>query len=260
MKIIIMTVLTFLLAAVLVFGNLHWNSKMSEPTLTSDKTDTTKNSVSESDSEIDQEYYLKLANNWSKKAQNQLKNKLTNNESYKIILLGSNSISNDNHSLEESLKKTLYNKYENHVELESIIYDGTTADYIHEDKSASLFAKKPDMIIFEPFILNDNNVIPIPETISNITSIINVTTEALPDVSFILQPPNQIYDANLYPMQVDALQGYAKVQNLIYLNHWEAWPDGKDAAVNDYLNVNARPNESGYKLWSTFLSEYLISE
>lgn len=258
MKTLIVTVLALILAAVLVFGNIHWNSRSSErastPTITKSDTNT------EAEPEIDKEYYLELAANWPEEAKEQLENKLNSNKTFKIVLLGSNSIGSDSLGLQNYLKEALSEKYEKHVELESIVYENTTADYVLNNEKEKLVDLKPDMVIFEPFLLNDNNVVAIPDTISNISSIMEETTADLPDATFILQPPNQIYDANLYPMQVAALQEYAKDQNLTYLNHWEVWPAGNDVTVNDYLNADARPNESGFKLWSDYLSDYLISE
>ena len=258
MKNLIVIVLALLLAAVLVLGNLHWNSRSSEHASTPAISISENSTVAEP--EIDKEYYLEFAAKWPEEANQQLENKLHSNETFKIVLLGSNSIGSDSLGLLNYLKEALSEKYEKHVELESIVYDNTTTDYVLNSENDKLVALKPDMIIFEPFLLNDNNVVAIPDTISNISSIIEEATAALPDVTFILQPPNQIYDANLYPMQVAALQEYANEQNLTFLNHWEVWPAGNDVTVNNYLNADARPNESGFKLWSDYLSEYLISE
>ena len=257
MKIFIVAILTLMLVAVLVLGNLHWKSKRSEHVSTSaiSISDTT-----EVESELNKQYYLKLAANWPEAAKEQLENKLNSKEKFQIVLLGSDAIGNDSLGLIKILKDALVEKYENHVEVESIVYENTTTNYVNNSEYAKLVNLEPDMVIFEPFLLNDNNVVAIPDTISNISSIIEETTAALPDVTFILQPPNQIYDANLYPMQVAALQEYANEQNLTYLNHWEVWPAGNDVTVNDYLNTEARPNESGFKLWSDYLSKYLISE
>ncbi|MFP9130279.1 hypothetical protein [Niallia sp. BSM11] len=258
MKTLIVIVLTLMLAAVLVVGNLHWNSRSSEKTSTPAITNSDTNT--EAEPEIDTEYYLEFAANWPEEAKEQLQKKLNSNETFQIVLLGSDSIGSDTLGLKSNLKEALSEKYEKNVELESIVYENTTTDYVLNSENEKLVDLKPDMIIFEPFLLNDNNVVAIPNTISNISSIIEETTVVLPDVTFILQPPNQIYDANLYPMQVTALQEYAHEQNLTYLNHWEVWPAGNDVAVNEYLNADARPNESGFKLWSDYLSEYLISE
>lgn len=256
MKNFIVIVLSLILAAVLVFGNLHWNSRSSKPTaptiISSENT--------EAEPEIDKEYYLKLSTNWPDTAKEQLEKKLNSNQTFRIILLGSTSIGSDSFGLKNNLKETILEKYEKYVELESIVYENTTTDYVLNSENEKLVDLKPDIVIFEPFLLNDNNVVAIPDTISNISSIIEETTAALPNVTFIIQPPNQIYDANLYPMQVAALQEYANNQNYIYLNHWEVWPAGNDVKVNDYLNADARPNELGFKLWSDYLSDYLISE
>ncbi len=260
MKALIITILTLTLVVILFFGNIHWDSKKFKSASNPNIVTNNIQEVSSVKLNENKENYLRLATNWPKQAKKQFEEKLDNNKTFYIVLLGSDSIGNNTIGLEPHLSKILTEKYENHVKLESIVYDKTTTDYVSDDEITSLIDRKTDMIIFEPFILNDNNVVSIPDTIMNVETIIQETTEALPDVTFILQPPNQIYDANLYPMQVAALQKYADNQNLPYLNHWKVWPAGNDIAVNDYLKANARPNESGYKLWSNYLSHFLITE
>lgn len=257
MKTVIVTLLSVILAAVLVLGNIHWNSRNSEQAST--KTISNSENTTEVEPDLNKEYYLKLAANWPEKARKQLEKDLTSNESFKIILIGSNSIGSDSIGLENNLKEPLSVSFKKQVVLDSIIYENTTTEYVVDNEYEKLVNLKPDMIIFEPFLLNDNNVVAIPDTISNIYSIIEETTKALPDVTFVLQPPNQIYNAHLYPIQVATLKDYADQQNLTYINHWEVWPAGNDVTVNDYLNTDARPNEFGFKLWSDYLSEFLIS-
>lgn len=258
MKTLIVTVLVLVFAAAMVLGNLYWNSKWIEPFSKSAISNSSKKTQAET--LIDKDYHLGLASNWPNSAKEQLEKKLSSEEPFQIVLLGSDSIGTDSFGLKNNLKAALIEKFKKQVELKSILYQSTTTNFLLNNETDKLVDLKPDMIIFEPFLLNDNNIVAIPDTISNISSIIEETTAALPDITFILQPPNQIYDANLYPMQVAALQEYADDQNLTYLNHWEVWPAGSDITVNDYLNADARPNDSGFKLWSDYLSEYLISE
>jgi len=151
MKNLIVIVLALLLAAVLVLGNLHWNSRSSEHTSTPAISISENSTVAEP--EIDKEYYLEFAAKWPEKANQQLENKLHSNEKFKIVLLGSNSIGSDSLSLKNYLKEALSEKYEKHVELESIVYDNTTTDYVLNSENDKLVALKPDMIIFEPFLL-----------------------------------------------------------------------------------------------------------
>ena len=113
MKTLIVAVLVLMLAAVLVLGNLHWNSKRTESVATP-AIIISENSM-EAESEIDKEYYLEFAANWPKKASELLENKLSSNEPFKIVLLGSNSIGSDSLGLLNYLKEALSEKYEKHV-------------------------------------------------------------------------------------------------------------------------------------------------
>jgi hypothetical protein len=166
-------------------------------------------------------------------------------------------------SLLSPLKKALASKYDQYITIESIVYDGTTSDYVSDKAYESLIDKNPDIVIFEPFLLRDNNVVNISTTLTNINKVINEVKDSLPDVSFVLMPAHQIYDASLYPMQVSDLQKYAEAQDIPYWNHWKVWPNGKDEKVLDYLNSKDDgdiPNEQGYELWSKYLADQLISD
>lgn len=181
MKAIIITFLSILLAAVLVVGNIHWGKN---------QISNIKAISSNEDSDIILDSYLDLAGNWPETAQKQFETKLQNKKVFNIVLLGSESIGDSKLGLLPNLKETLTDTYDKYVSIESIVYNETSSNYVLNDETKNLINQKPDMIIFEPFLLTDNNVVNINTTLANVSTIINKTKEALPNATFILQPPN----------------------------------------------------------------------
>ncbi|PKG23713.1 SGNH/GDSL hydrolase family protein [Niallia nealsonii] len=254
MKATIIAFLSILLAAVLVVGNIHWgNSQTSSPS-------NLKNSSSNLEKSIDLDYYLSFAEAWPEDSQKQFETTLSNNASYHIVLLGSQSIGDSKVGLLPNLKEALTNTYDKYVSIENIVYDETSSNYVLNGETKNLIKQKPDMIIFEPFLLADNNVLNINTTLKNISTIIKETKEELPNVTFFLQPANQIYNASLYPTQVAALKKYAASENITYLNHWENWPEGDSKEVLDYINQDGTPNEKGYEVWSNYITDFLVNK
>lgn len=254
MKAIIITVLSILLTAVLVVGNIHWGN------VKTSSFNNIVNSPASSVNNIDSDYYLKFASAWPEDSQKQLEIAINNENTYQILLLGSESIGNFKLGLMPNLKKAITNTYDKYVSIEGIVYNETTTNYLSSDETNVVIEKKPDMIIFEPFILSDNNIIDINTTLSNLSTIINKIKEQLPNVTFILQPANPIYNASLYPTQVAALKEYAESENITYLDHWKDWPKGDSNEILDYINQDGTPNKKGYEIWSNYITNFLISE
>ena len=262
MKAAIISTLSVIFVVILVIGNINWNLQSDSPIAKIKDSSESSASSEESNGYFSQDYYMSFASSWPESAQKVLEKNLSDKKPFHIVLLGSASIGNQDLGLITSLKEALAEKYDQYVTIDSIVFDGTSTDYVEYQEYEALVDKKPDMVIFEPFLLNDNNVIDISSTLTNVSKVISETQDVLPDVTFILQPAQQIYDASLYPMQVSDLQKYAQAEKIPYWNHWEAWPDGKDKAVLDYLDTkdgSAVPNEQGYALWSKYLADQLIA-
>lgn len=262
MKAAIISTLSIILVVILIIGNINWNLHTDSPH-SEENTSSTSATEEKTDEYFSQDYYTSFASSWPESAQKVLETKLSEKKAFHIVLLGSTSIGNQDLGLITPLKEALAAKYDKYVTIESINYDGTSSDYVDNQAYEALASKKPDMVIFEPFLLKDNSVVDISTTLNNISSVITETEEALPDVTFILQPAQQIYNASLYPKQVQELQAYAEEQGITYWNHWESWPNAKDKAVLEYIESKdgvSSPNEKGYEVWSKYLISQLISK
>ncbi|QJX64166.1 SGNH/GDSL hydrolase family protein [Niallia circulans] len=268
MKAAILSILSIVLVVVLIIGNIHWNIRGDSPLSpiheTHDSTVSQEKS-SNPESYFSLDYYMGFAKSWPEQAQQVLEAKLSDKKAFHILLVGSDSIGDQESGLLTPLKEALSSKYDQYVTIDSIVYDGTTSDYVNDEEYESLIDKKPDMVIFEPFLLHDNDkAVNISTTLTNINKVIKETKDSLPDVTFVLMPAHPLYEANLYPMQVSDLEKYAEAEEIPYWNHWEAWPDSKDEKVKDYYKKLADDksiaNEQGFEVWSEYLADKLISE
>ncbi|WP_445491746.1 hypothetical protein [Niallia sp. 03133] len=261
MKAIIISLLAIILAIVLIFGNILWGKQQSSPSPIKKTENYKKNTVpTSSGTPFSLDYYLSITDAWPKNAKKQLEAKLQKNQNYHILLLGSEAIGDNKTGLLPIIKEKLASSYDRYVTIESIVYDGTSTEYVENDEVANLIQKKPDMIIFEPFTLNDNNVVGMDESLSNISNVISDTQQELPNATFVLQPPNQVYHANLFPLQVDALQTYSEKHHIPYLNHLESWPAGDNEDLLNYVTKSGVITEKGYEVWSDYITNFLVKE
>lgn len=251
MKIFLLATLSIILATTVLLGNVNWYKQ---------KKDVISKISTYEFNTASKEDYLYFATNWPNKAQEQFKMKLQKNEVFRILLVGSKAIGNLNTGLLPSVKDSIQNSFDSHVTIDTIMYDGTSSNFVLNNETKKIIDQSPDMIILEPFLLADNNVLQIKTTLTNISTIIEDTQGVLPNSTFILQPANQIYNASLYPRQVAALKEFATLNNITYLNHWENWPKGDSTDVLNYINQDDTPNKKGYEIWSSYITDFLIKK
>ncbi|KMY51053.1 SGNH/GDSL hydrolase family protein [Peribacillus loiseleuriae] len=147
------------------------------------------------------------------------------------------------------------------IQVAVLHYALTSTIFVQQEKQQDLLAANADMIILEPFTLNDNGEVSTENSLVNITTIVTHVCASKPSTTFILQPPYPLFNAKFYPRQIDALQTYAEDKKLPYLNHWQAWPDDHSKQLKVYLIEElSAPNEAGYHIWSSYVIDYLIAK
>lgn len=266
MKATILSILSIILLVILVIGNIHWNIREDSPLSPIHHTEDADSEVENKENKeqyFSLDYYMSFAKSWPESAQQVLEKKLTDKQAFHILLVGSDEIGDQELGLITPLQEALASKYDKYVTLDSIAYEETSSDYVNNNESEYVIEKKPDMIILEPFLLNDNRKVDISTALLNINQIINDIKDELPDVTFVLMPAHPLYGAGLYPMQVSDLQKYAESKDIPYWNHWEAWPESNDLKLKDYyveLGDKSKANEKGFGVWSNYLAKKLISE
>ncbi|MER2061258.1 MAG: hypothetical protein ABTA16_20790, partial [Niallia sp.] len=174
MKAAIISTLSIVLVVVLVIGNIHWNIRDESPLSPIHSTNDAE--VEESGPYFNLDYYKSYAALWPEHAQEVFEKKLTDKQAFRILLVGSDAIGDQDLGLITPLKEALASIYDQYVTIESIVYDGTTSDYVKDDAYEDLIDKKPDMVIFEPFLLHDNKEkFDTSKTLVNINTVIKAT-------------------------------------------------------------------------------------
>lgn len=135
-----------------------------------------------------------------------------------------------------------------------------TLQFVKTKTYEEITKAKPDILLFEPFLLNDNGVVGINNTVDNLDVIMNHIKSENKDLVTIFQPSAPVYQAQNYPNDVKALETFAKENGYEFVNHWSAWPDYNEEDILKYLaDENGQPNEEGEKVWFKFLSEYFTN-
>jgi hypothetical protein len=266
MKTFFTTIFGILCVIVLFMGNIYWQGKtaVSVGTTATEDNSSLKPKVNEKDegesNSTDQ--LLSFAKNWPVSARESFEQSLLDKQSFSIMIVGSEGIGNDASGWEQLVSDSLLETYgKQNIDVSIHTFDLTTANFIQESKDIELAEEAPDLVLFEPFTLNDNGNIEIVDSLEHIATFIEEAKMVNPNVAFVLQPPHPLYQAKFYPLQVEALKDYAEANGIAYLDHWTVWPDPETSEVKDYLLADqSAPNDKGHELWGKYINDYLISQ
>ncbi|WP_052659397.1 SGNH/GDSL hydrolase family protein [Bacillus alveayuensis] len=206
---------------------------------------------------------LEYASNLPEAVQQKIETAVSSKQPVQFVIFGSEATSADPTGWPNLLKQSLDDTYG--ADIFSITIkeykDMTTTEAIEEKIIEDVIALKPDVILFEPFILNNNGALPIEQTLEDITKMLTELQSSLSDVVVMLQPAHPIYRAIYYPREVEQLKQYAEENGYIYLDHWVGWPDYKSDEIKKYVTEdNNTPTEEGHRLWADFLKNYFIAK
>ncbi|MFP7733885.1 SGNH/GDSL hydrolase family protein [Priestia aryabhattai] len=254
MKVFVNIFAAVVLIVTIVAGKMYWDHRMSAE---ASSTTTSSNSANKAAGGNWEDY----AENLPKSVKEKLKNAEASGKPMKLLIVGSQATSNDSKAWPAMLKQTLNHTYGSLVETSVLEYkDETTLDFVRNQDYKDIIKEKPDVLLFEPFLLNDNGVVGITNTLDNLQVIMSHVTEADKDLVTILQPSQPIYNASNYPKEAEALGDFAKENGYEYVNHWSAWPDYKSDKILDYLVEKQRiPTAKGNKAWASYLEEYFTA-
>ncbi|WP_077619749.1 SGNH/GDSL hydrolase family protein [Bacillus sinesaloumensis] len=263
MKKILVVIVILLSVAIVVTGKMHWNNKIQataktaqvEKPYNNDKVKTTAEENLEN-KKIEVEAYSK---NLPEEIQAKLMSAIQGGKSVNLVIAGSSATPEEPGGWPTLLKGQLHDTYgESVINIEiKEIADKLSTQVIQEGLYKEIISLSPDVLLLEPFILEDNGKVTIDDRLVNLSTIIEAIKKELPETVVLLQPANPLFKAVHYPKEVNALKEYAERNEIIYLNHWEAWPDYQSEEINGYLD-DGTPNEQGQKLWADYLSEYFI--
>ena len=174
---------------------------------------------------------------------------------YKFAIVGSQSVC-DEESWAEQLKSEFESVFDGTIDVELFEFDGLTTTELIDNGYHNVIDFKPNLVLFETLTLNDNSSGAAAQSSDQITQFI----ESFPDATMILQPSHPIYNATVYPTQVDDQETYVSEQGYTYLNHWDSWPDYMTEEILEYV---VQPNQStptskGHDVWFNYLKDYFI--
>lgn len=258
-----LTVLLGIACIVVIYlGHSNWNKQIEasakDRTVSPDNAGTIQPN---SNGESDAAELLAYTTNWPENSIDRFKNTIEEKKAFKILFVGSPALGSDDAGFYPTVKEKLVETYgERNVQVDIKTFDSTSTKFVKSDDEAELVSEKADLVIIEPFILLNNGMVLIEDSLKDITKIMDDMKANNPDTSFIIQPSYPLYKAKIYPSQVKDLKAYAEENEIPYLDHWSAWPDYKTKEIMDYLLPDqSAPNEKGYELWSESIIQYLIS-
>ncbi len=261
-------VVAILALASVVAGKVHWDNKIEATTKNVEKTEIKSGNVGKTDNTAEEnnaqnivkEDVLKYIGNLPEEIVTKIKEAITTKEPVHLAIMGSASTPSGPNGWPTMLKEELLNTYGEGIfevtikEIANKKSSDVVAEYLYQD----VLESKPDILLFEPFILYDNGLVELQDRFTNLTTIVNEFKTQVPDVTVLIQPANPLYNATFYPKEVEELQMFAENNGYIYLNHWEAWPDHQSPEIENYL-TEGMPSELGHQVWADYLKNYFIS-
>lgn len=259
---LIVLVTLLVCGAAIIFGNIHWNNKISAhgEGVTKSENEVSGKEDPEGDVVVDISTY---SSKLPKDLQEKMNKAISSGKPLQLVIYGSGATSKEKGAWPDLFSKQLKAAYGEGLFTITVISEGnkTTLDAVEQKSYEKVSQLKPDVILFEPFMLNDNSgVVGVQNTIANIETMLQAWKKSNKELTILMQPTNPIHGATFYPKQVAELKDYAEKNKLVYLNHWEAWPNLDDVKMNNLLIDNSQPNEKGNKIWADYLSNYFIAK
>ncbi|WP_078409165.1 SGNH/GDSL hydrolase family protein [Priestia abyssalis] len=256
MKLAINVIAFMICAIVLVMGQQHWKEKLSAHANNEEADETAQ--MGEEKQEKDIGMYTKGLPSFLAETIHQAAD---TKKPIRFVVVESGSEAPAEVSWADKLGQNLENTYGKemfHVQIQS--YPGqTTADLDAGKVTEKLSALQPDIILLEAPMIYDNGLVGIYNTFSHLTNIIEQLKKEHPKLILMLQPPNPIYGAEVYPREVAELKNFAQEKGIYYIDHWQAWPAVNSPDLLKYLKEDRRfPNEKGHELWAKTIARTFI--
>ncbi|GGA20578.1 SGNH/GDSL hydrolase family protein [Psychrobacillus lasiicapitis] len=197
--------------------------------------------------------------NADEKVQELLLNRLDAGVKVQLLIVGSSSMEEGAPGYATILTNALTDTYGDFVETTVLPFNGTSKQFI-EGMAEIAWEKGFDLVLMEPFTLNNNGVVVIEDEHRHIQAFEQKVLEEVPDAVVILQPSHPIFQANFYLVQIDSLEKFATRRGYPYINHWSAWPATNDPALKDLLTEDNSPNSEGAKAWALSLIHYFTGK
>lgn len=240
----------------IIFGNLHWNEKISAQSEANEEQVELVEDVEKKQESAD---VIPYASNLPEGIQEEIRKALDSKEPVKIVIFGTSEIEG---TWIDLFKKELIMAYGEGVFDITAISTGSdsTRDIVNKESYVGINELNPDILLFEAPMLKDNGNVGITNTLTNLEEIFKSWQAANEDLVLMIQPSQPLYNATFYPSEVRQLQDYTEKKHIIFLNHWENWPDLDNVEMKNYLTNDSEVNDSGFAVWADFLVEYFVAK
>ncbi|MTH55032.1 hypothetical protein GKZ89_16635 [Bacillus mangrovi] len=257
-------ILTIIISiASIAAGKIYWDQKIEKQTASEELL-----ASSSAETDIQQPENLEngsapLTKNLPKAVKEAIVNAEKNQKSLNFVIFGSDTSGNNKNSWMSRFENNIKESYPaGLIQVKTIlIKDKTSKEVLNESLYENVVKASPDLVLVEPFLLEDNGKIGIENSLSNLTSILgNISNDGSKPI-IMIQPSYPLYNAVFYPKEVGKLKEYAKKEGYAYVDHWSSWPKGNDPALKDYIEEDGSgPSSKGHEVWAEHLSEYFISK
>lgn len=216
--------------------------------------------ASEPKTELSKDQLVEHLSNTDDAVRSVFVNRLTNDEQLQVLILGSEAMKLGTPSLAERIKTSLEDSYRGFVEVDYESFDTTSDVFIEEYIDGIDWSVGYDVVVFEPFTLNNNGFVVIEDEHGHIEKIQAIVREQVADAVLVINPSHPIHAATYYPTQIEALKSFAESNAIPFINHWSEWPNHQSEEINEFLTDDGAPNEEGLELWSNVVIEYFIKK
>lgn len=187
--------------------------------------------------------------------------RIEQDEAVNMLILGSNELEYGDPGVGERVENALKKHFDTNIETTVTTYEGDIANLMNYNLSEYVnFNNAYDVILLEPFTLRNNGVVGIDDEHEYINNLIGQFTSVVEDAVVVLHPTQPIYQADNYPLRVDALKQFANDNDYIYLDHWTEWTDYNEEAFQELVDGDNHPNNEGANIWATSIIDYFIAD
>ncbi|MDH2881573.1 SGNH/GDSL hydrolase family protein [Bacillus cytotoxicus] len=272
-KVILVLGVFVLFVASIVSGKLYWNKKIAKATEQTSEVKVTKVESKEQETKIEERkqstkdtkasFNENYAKNLPDAVQEKLKKAAADKKTVNLVIVGDQASSSENGAwttkfianLDEAYGKGLWNVTVKAYKNES------TDELIANKRNKEVAKESPDVILFEPPFITDNNKTGNGNSVANTQKFVQALATSAKDAVIMIQPPNPVYGAKNYPKAIEALKQFATQNGYTYVNHWEAWPSSTTKAIMPYLQEEfGFPSEKGHELWAQYVTNYFVAK
>ncbi len=270
-KKMILVIVTFVLFITsMVSGKLYWDKKVQNITgktmemRTKQVTGTegqikTKEKVKNENVSLNEKYARKLPDT----VKGKLKEAAKENRAINLVIVGDQASSRESGTWTEKFITSLGTAYGKGIWNVTVkeFKDESTEELISNKRYKDIIKENPDVLLFEPPFITDNNKIGNGNSVKNTKDFIQLISDNEKDVVVLLQPPNPVYNAKNYPKAIEALKQFAEQSGYTYLDHWDAWPNATTKEILPYLQEDfGFPSKQGHEIWAEYITNYFIAD